>query len=56
MAQNIFQIINENLVGMSEDLVIMHKKIDEIHAVLYPPTEQPKTAGDAQYNEVSGND
>ena len=45
MAPNIFEIINGNIVALSEDLVLMHKKIDEIHAVLYPP-EKPKTAGD----------
>lgn len=45
MAPNIFEIINGNIVALSEDLVLMHKKIDEIHAVLYPP-EKPMTAGD----------
>ena len=46
MAPNIFEIINSNLVALSEDLVLMHKKIDEIHAVLYPQQpEKPKAAG-----------
>jgi hypothetical protein len=47
MAPNIFEIINGNIVALSEDLVLMHKKIDEIHAVLYPQqSEKPKAAGD----------
>ena len=47
MAPNIFEIINSNLVALSEDLVLMHKKIDEIHAVLYPQQpERPNAAGD----------
>jgi len=47
MAPNIFEIINSNLVALSEDLVLMHKKIDEIHAVLYPQQpEKPKATGD----------
>lgn len=44
---NIFEIINANIVGMSEDMNLMHKKIDEIYRVLYPPQEQPNAAGDA---------
>lgn len=33
---NIFDIINSNLIDLSKDMNLMHKKIDEIHAVLYP--------------------
>lgn len=48
MPQNIFEIINANIVGLSEDLVIMHKKIDEIHAVLYPKQpEKPMVTGES---------
>lgn len=47
MVPNIFEIINGNIVELSKDLLIMHKKIDEIHAVLYPQQpEKPKAAGD----------
>lgn len=47
MVPNIFEIINGNIVELSKDLVLMHKKIDEIHAVLYPQQpEKPKAAGD----------
>ena len=53
---NIFEIINNNIVGLSEDLVLMHKKIDEIHAVLYPPQEEPNATGETHVEEqVSSN-
>lgn len=42
---NIFDLINKNIVELSEDLNLMHKKIDEIHAVLYPQ-EVPNATGD----------
>jgi hypothetical protein len=53
---NIFEIINSNIVGLSEDLVIMHKKIDEIHAVLYPQ-ELPNATGETleEEDKVSSN-
>ena len=44
---NIFEIINANIVALSEDLNIMHKKIDDMYRVLYPPQEQPNATGDA---------
>jgi hypothetical protein len=53
---NIFDIINSNIVGLSEDLCLMHKKIDEIHAVLYPQ-ELPNATGETLEDEekVSSN-
>ena len=43
---NIFEVINANLVALSEDLNLMHRKIDEMHAVLYPMQEKPNTTGE----------
>lgn len=52
---NIFEIINANIVALSEDLNIMHKKIDAVYQVLYPLQEQPNTTGDAPVDsQVSG--
>lgn len=53
---NIFEIINSNIVGLSEDLCLMHKKIDEIHAVLCPQ-ELPNATGETLEEEekVSSN-
>ena len=36
MGLNIFEIINSNIVALSEDLLILHRKVDEMYAVLYP--------------------
>lgn len=33
---NIFDIINSNIVELSEDINLMHKKIDEMYMVLFP--------------------
>ena len=56
MGYNIFDIINSNIVALSEDLNLMHKKIDEIHAVLYPQ-ELPNATGETLEEEekVSSN-
>ena len=37
--RNVFEVINANIVALSEDLNLMHKKIDDIHAGLYPTGE-----------------
>jgi hypothetical protein len=47
---SIFEIMNANLVALSEDLNIMHKKIDDIYRVLYPQQEQPNATGDVPVN------
>lgn len=47
--RNVFEVINANIVALSEDLNIMHKKIDDIHAVLYQTGEEhllPNSGGD----------
>ena len=52
---SILEIINSNILALSEDSNIMHakiddmqKKIDNIYKVLYPtPQEQPNATGDA---------
>lgn len=52
---SILEIINNNIVALSEDLNIMHKKIDAIYQVLYPTQEQPNTTGDVPADsQISG--
>lgn len=46
MAQNIFEIINSNIVDLSEDLLILHRKVDDMYKVLYPPQEMPNATGE----------
>ena len=55
---SILEIINSNILALSEDSNIMHakiddmqKKIDDIYKVLYPTSqEQPNATGDAPVN------
>jgi hypothetical protein len=47
MAQNIFEIINCNIVALSEDLLILHRKVDDMYKVLYPPQEMPNATGES---------
>lgn len=35
--RNIFEAINQNIVFLSQDLVELYRKVDEIHAALFPP-------------------
>lgn len=46
MTQNIFEIINCNIVALSEDLLILHRKVDDMYRVLYPPQEMPNATGE----------
>lgn len=50
--RNIFEQIlfgvkatNDNVVALSEDLALVHQKIDAIYAALYPPTQEPDADG-----------
>ena len=44
---NIFEAINQNIVDLSQDVVTLYKKVEEIHAALYPPmpTAEPDVPG-----------
>jgi len=63
--RTIFDAINANIVGMSEDMNLMHKKVDEVkgkidmlYAALFPAQEtereKPNATGDtpADRNKV----
>lgn len=57
--QNIFELINVNVVDMSKDLVslydrvtAMEEKVNLIYLALYPPVEQPNATGDAPEEEI----
>lgn len=51
MGPNIFEIINSNIVALSEDLLILHRKVDEMYTVLYPPQEMPNATGEPTVEE-----
>lgn len=65
--RTIFDAINENIVGMSEDMNLMHGKIDTLLAkvdVLYnalvpaqePQEEQPNAVGETSDYDTIGSD
>lgn len=65
--RTIFDAINENIVGMSEDMNLMHGKIDTLLAkvdVLYnalvpaqePQEEQPNAVGETSDDDTIGSD
>ena len=37
--RNIFEVINQNIVDLSQDMVLLFQKVNEIHAALYPPVQ-----------------
>jgi uncharacterized coiled-coil DUF342 family protein len=46
--RNIFEVINQNIVELSQDFVELYQKVDAIHKALYPIEEEitePNTAG-----------
>ena len=48
--QNIFKIINDNILALAEDMNEMHRKVDEIHNAFFQSEsnikEMPKVGGD----------
>lgn len=42
---NIFELINQNIVDLSQDVVALYEKVDAIYNVLYPPVPEPNTPG-----------
>lgn len=40
--QNIFEVINQNIVDLSQDVVELYRKVEMIYAALYPA--QPLTS------------
>lgn len=52
--RNIFELINSNIVAVSQDMNAMHEKIDRIYAALYPKEQNQPTEngnGSASTNE-----
>lgn len=43
--KNIFEVINQNIVDLSKDIVTMYEKIDAIYRALYPNISEPNTSG-----------
>lgn len=51
--RNIFEVINQNIVDLSQDMVVMFQKVDAIYSALYPAQTiaEPTDSGAATINE-----
>lgn len=43
--RNIFELINQNVVDLSKDVVILFEKVDAIYKALYPELPEPDVPG-----------
>lgn len=43
--RNIFELINQNIVDLSKDVVDLYAKVEEIHNALFPQVSEPDTPG-----------
>lgn len=43
--KNIFELINQNIVDLSNDIVTMYEKVEAIYKALYPNTSEPNASG-----------
>ena len=43
--KNIFELINQNIVDLSKDMVAMFEKVDAIYRALYPNDSEPNASG-----------
>lgn len=53
--RNIFEVINSNIVALSEDINLMHQKIDAIYAALYQTNlsrQEPTATGELAADDI----
>lgn len=43
--RNIFEVINQNVVDLSNDVVAIYEKVDAIYKVLYPEISETDAPG-----------
>lgn len=46
--RNIFELINQNIVDLSADMVEIYDMVKAIHRALYPDTSEPNASGTEQ--------
>jgi hypothetical protein len=49
--RNIFEVINLNIIDLSQDMALLYKEIHEIHSVLFPQTATSEQASTAEPTE-----
>jgi 4'-phosphopantetheinyl transferase EntD len=42
---NIFEVINQNIVDLSQDMVLIYSRVEAIYKALYPDTSEPNAIG-----------
>ena len=42
---NIFEVINQNIVDLSQDIVLIYSRVEAIYKALYPDTSEPNAIG-----------
>lgn len=53
--RNIFEVINQNIVDLSQDLVFIYSRVEAIYKALYPDTSEPNAIGtEGEVNSVDG--
>jgi hypothetical protein len=53
--RNIFEVINQNIVDLSQDLVLIYSRVEAIYKALYPDTSEPNAIGtEGEVNSVDG--
>lgn len=43
--RNIFEAINQNIVDLSQDMVLIYNRVEAIYKALYPDTSEPNAIG-----------
>jgi hypothetical protein len=43
--RNIFEVINQNIVDLSQDMVLIYSRVEAIYKALYPDTSEPNAIG-----------
>lgn len=53
--RNIFEVINQNIVDLSQDMVLIYSRVEAIYKALYPDTSEPNAIGtEGEVNSVDG--
>lgn len=50
--RNIFEAINQNIVDLSQDIVLIYSRVEAIYKALYPDTSEPNAIGAEGVEEV----
>ena len=50
--RNIFEVINQNIVDLSQDMVLIYSRVEAIYKALYPDSSEPNAIGTEGVVEV----